>query len=77
MRTRPDGIFGKDTNFLPSMLLFIPLGDHPKQFNKMKKYVVAAILVVSFAVPALAEEIYVVFDPASHRCEAMHNIPRG
>ena len=43
----------------------------------MKKYVVAAILVVSFAAPAFAEEIYVVFDPASHKCEAMHNIPQG
>ena len=43
----------------------------------MKKYVVAAILVVSFAAPAFAEEIYVVFDPASHKCEAMHNITQG
>ena len=43
----------------------------------MKKYLVAAVLVVSFAAPALAEEIYVVFDPASHKCEAMHNIPEG
>ena len=32
---------------------------------------------VSFAAPAFAEEIYVVFDPASHKCEAMHNIPDG
>jgi hypothetical protein len=27
--------------------------------------------------PALAEQFYVVFDPASHKCEAMHNIPEG
>ena len=43
----------------------------------MKKYLVAAALMVSFAAPAFAEEIYVVFDPASHKCEAMHNIPDG
>ena len=43
----------------------------------MKKYALAAILVISFAAPAFAEEIYVVFDPASHKCEAMHNIPEG
>ena len=43
----------------------------------MKKYVVAAALVVSFAAPAFAEEICVVFDPASHKCEAMHNLPQG
>ena len=27
--------------------------------------------------PALAEQFYVVFDPASKKCEAMHNIPTG
>ena len=27
--------------------------------------------------PALAEQFYVVFDPASHKCEAMHEIPKG
>jgi hypothetical protein len=43
----------------------------------MKKYLVAAVLVASFAAPALAEQFYVVFDPASHKCEAMHNIPEG
>ena len=43
----------------------------------MKKYVVAGVLVVSFVAPAFAEEIYVVFDPASHKCEAMHKIPNG
>jgi len=58
------------------MLLLIPLGDHPKE-SQMKKYVVAAILVVSFAAPALAAEIYVVFDPASHKCEAMPQHPPG
>ena len=43
----------------------------------MKKYFVAAILVSAFVSPALAEQFYVVFDPASKKCEAMHNIPTG
>ena len=43
----------------------------------MKKSVVAATLVFAFVSPALAEQFYVVFDPASHKCEAMHEIPKG
>jgi hypothetical protein len=43
----------------------------------MKRYLVAIALITSFAAPALAEQIYVVFDPASHKCEAMHEIPKG
>jgi hypothetical protein len=43
----------------------------------MKKYLVAAILVSALVSPALAEQFYVVFDPASKKCEAMHNIPTG
>ena len=43
----------------------------------MKKYLVAAILVSAFVSPALAEQFYVVFDPASKKCEAMHNIRLG
>jgi hypothetical protein len=43
----------------------------------MKRYLIATALIISFASPALAEEIYVVFDPASHKCEAMHDIPEG
>lgn len=43
----------------------------------MRKYVIAAALIAGFVTPALAEQIYVVFDPASHKCEAMHNIPEG
>ena len=35
----------------------------------MKKYLVAAILVAAFAGPALAEQFYVAFDPASHKCK--------
>jgi hypothetical protein len=43
----------------------------------MKKYLIASALVVAFAGPAFAEQFYVVFDPASKKCEAMHNIPEG
>ena len=43
----------------------------------MRKYLIAAALTAAIVTPALAEEIYVVFDPASHKCEAMHNIPEG
>ena len=43
----------------------------------MEKYVIAAVLVVSFAAPAFAEQFYVAFDHASHKCVMMHNVPRG
>jgi hypothetical protein len=43
----------------------------------MKKYLVAAILVAAYATPALAEQFYVAFDPASHKCSMMHSIPTG
>jgi hypothetical protein len=41
----------------------------------MKKYLVAAVLIVAFAAPALAETFYVAFDPASHKCSLMHSQP--
>jgi len=41
----------------------------------MRKYVLAAVLVAAFATPALAEQFYVAFDPASHKCTMMHSIP--
>jgi hypothetical protein len=47
---------------------------HSKE-PSMKKYLVAAVLIVSFAAPAFAEEIYVAFDPASHKCTMMHSQP--
>jgi hypothetical protein len=43
----------------------------------MRKYLIAAALTAVFITPALAEQFYVVFDPASHKCEAMHEIPKG
>jgi hypothetical protein len=41
----------------------------------MKKYIVAAAFIVAFVTPAFAEEIYVAFDPASHKCSMMHSQP--
>ena len=41
----------------------------------MKKYLVAGALLVSFVMPALAEQFYVAFDPASHKCTMMHSEP--
>ena len=49
--------------------------DHVQGATPMKKYLLAAALVVSFAAPAFAEEIYVAFDPASHKCTMMHSQP--
>ena len=43
----------------------------------MRKYLIAAALTAVVVTPALAEQFYVVFDPASHKCEAMHEIPKG
>jgi hypothetical protein len=41
----------------------------------MKKYLVAGALLVAFVTPALAEQFYVAFDPASHKCTMMHSEP--
>jgi len=43
----------------------------------VSKYVIAAALIVAFATPALAEQFYVAFDPASRKCEMMHYQPSG
>jgi hypothetical protein len=40
-------------------------------------YLVAVALIVGLVTPALAEQFYVAFDPASHKCTMMHNIPSG
>ena len=34
----------------------------------MKKYFLATILIVSFATPALADAVYVMLSPTSHKC---------
>jgi len=41
----------------------------------MQKCLLAAVFVVALAGPALAEEFYVAFDPASHKCSMMHSQP--
>ena len=41
----------------------------------MQKYFLAAVFVVALAGPAFAEEFYVAFDPASHKCSMMHSHP--
>jgi hypothetical protein len=41
----------------------------------MRKYLIAATLVVVFAGPAFAEQFFVAFDPASHKCSMMHSQP--
>ena len=41
----------------------------------MKRYIIAGVLVFAFVSPALAEQFYVAFDPASHKCTMMHSQP--
>ncbi len=41
----------------------------------MSKYLVAAALVIAFVTPALAEQFFVAFDPASKKCSMMHTQP--
>jgi hypothetical protein len=41
----------------------------------MSKYIVAAALVIAFVTPALAEQFFVAFDPASKKCSMMHSQP--
>ena len=41
----------------------------------MKRYLVAGVLVFAFVSPALAEQFYVAFDPASKKCTMMHSQP--
>lgn len=41
----------------------------------MKKYLVAAALIVAFATPALAADIYVVFDSTDKKCVTMATKP--
>jgi len=48
---------------------FSTLGD------QMKRYLIAGVLVFAFVSPALAEQCYVAFDPASHKCTMMHSQP--
>ena len=62
----------RSRGFSQSSMLFP--GNQPKA-HIMKKYLVAAVLVAAFAGPALAEQFYGAFDPASHKCTMMHSEP--
>jgi hypothetical protein len=51
---------------------------HPERLRvqgviPMKKYLIAGALIAGFVTPALAEQFYVAFDPASHKCTMMHS----
>lgn len=41
----------------------------------MKKYLVAAVLIVACVTPALAEDFYVAADLGSGKCEVMNTLP--
>jgi hypothetical protein len=43
----------------------------------MQKYVVAAIMLVAFATPALAVEYYVAQDPTTKKCHVVEEKPDG
>lgn len=43
--------------------------------NLMKKYLVAAALIVSFATPALADEVFVMLDMTTKKCMTMKTDP--
>ena len=41
----------------------------------MKKYLIAAALIVGFAAPALADEVYVMLEMSSKKCVTMKTKP--
>jgi hypothetical protein len=41
----------------------------------MRKYLIAATLIVAFATPALADEIYVMLDMTTKKCVTMATMP--
>ena len=41
----------------------------------MKKYLVAAVLIVGFSAPALADEVYVMLETSSKKCVTMKAMP--
>jgi hypothetical protein len=50
----------------------------PKEPDFMKKYLVAAALIVGFATPALAlETFYIMFDNTLNNCSIMDKQPAG
>jgi hypothetical protein len=47
--------------------------DNDKEDSTMQKYLLAAVLVMAFAAPALAEQFYIAYD--GKRCEMMSHKP--
>ena len=41
----------------------------------MKKYLIAAALIIGFATPALADEVYVMLDMTTKKCVTMKAMP--
>jgi hypothetical protein len=41
----------------------------------MRKYFIAATLIVAFATPALADEFYVMFEMSTKKCTTMRTLP--
>jgi hypothetical protein len=48
-----------------------------KRSSFMKKYLIAASLIVSFVTPALADEIFVMLDMDSKKCVTMKAMPEN
>ena len=55
----------------PATSVFLGVVDPALVCSNVKKYVIAGVLIAAFVTPDLAEEVYVVFDPASHKFDAM------
>ena len=43
----------------------------------MKKYLTASVLIVAYAGPALADKIFVVYEPETNKCGIVTNVPAG
>jgi hypothetical protein len=60
---------------MPGFLFITKDEPHGARSNSMKKYLVAAVMIVAFAGPAFAEDFYVAADLASGKCEMMNSMP--
>jgi hypothetical protein len=48
-----------------------------KEKIPMKKYLIASVLIVSFAAPALADEVFVMLDLDTKKCVTMKAMPEN
>jgi hypothetical protein len=48
----------------------------PQEELRMKKYLIASALILGFAGPALADEIYVMLDMTTKKCVTMKTDPK-